>query len=91
MKEYREVREFNEQRAEDFVDDCRESIKAQHMLSELCEGHNLEMQNLMREQSNNLKTFNLVEENVELLATQAKSLAVVRDSIRTSRSFAGRA
>jgi len=78
LKEYREVREFNEQRAEDFVDDCRESIKAQHMLSELCEGHNLEMQNLMREQSNNLKTFNLVEENVELLATQAKSLAVVR-------------
>jgi len=78
LVEYRETKEYNLKRAMEFLPEVDKCVLTLKFLRELCEGHSLRLQNLLREQKDSAKTFNLVEEALELLSTQGKSLPLVR-------------
>ena len=44
------------------------------MLQQMCEGHNLQMQNYLREQPDNLSTIDLVTQSVELLHVMTENI-----------------
>jgi hypothetical protein len=78
LLEYRAIKSINPSRAEDFVEDSKQFSVILGFLAELCEGHNLQAQDMLRIQPNNLKTFNIVEESLDIISMQGKSLPMVR-------------
>ena len=78
LAEYRDIKEVNPSRAQEFIPDCKKSMTILDFLGELCEGHNASAQDMLRVQPTNLKTFNIVEEALDILSLQGKSLPIVR-------------
>jgi hypothetical protein len=78
LVEYRATQEYNPTRAKEFLPEVNKCLLTLKFLTQLCEGHSLSIQNLLREQPGSAKTFNLVEEALELVSVQGKSLPVVR-------------
>ncbi|GMH85943.1 hypothetical protein TL16_g10388 [Triparma laevis f. inornata] len=71
----KEISEFS---AEKFKEPCEKIKQMFNFLSQLCEGHNIDTQNILREQSYALKTCNLFEESVDFVVLQGKNMAQVR-------------
>ena len=78
LKEYRNVRKLSEARSESLVEGCLSVILVFEMMSQLCEGHQSITQNLLREQSSNARSANLIGESMNYFCVLAKSLACVR-------------
>lgn len=78
LQEWRSVVEVNPDRARDFEHDASSCILTLQFFKNMCEGHNREMQNFLREQPDHVKSFDLVGEVLGMFGVQGKSMPIVR-------------
>ncbi|GMI00699.1 hypothetical protein TrST_g8820 [Triparma strigata] len=78
LVDYTTAKEINEASAEKFKAPCEQILQIFNFMAQLCEGHNLETQNILREQPYALKTCNLFEESLDFVVLQGKNMAEVR-------------
>lgn len=71
--------EIVDQHIKSQIEEMHKSMSALGFLTQLCEGHNLDSKNLLREQEKSVQSFNIVEDVCDLLGLQANSLQVARE------------
>lgn len=71
--EWRAAMDVNRDRAAFHEYDARACILILSFLRDMCEGHNLEMQNFVREQTTHQKSFNLVVRGASEASAEASA------------------
>ena len=62
LKEYRKVRKLNEERSETLVGGVIQVVGLFNTLQQMCEGHQKVTQNLLREQTQNVRSADIISE-----------------------------
>ena len=79
LLQYRSALKVSDDLAQKLVGPCELIDEWFGFLSQLCEGHNTATQNILREQTGANKTFNIIEETLELIVLQGKDLTELRE------------